>query len=351
MTSLSPEDTLRLNSLILLCDAIRIDEYKMLVVGLDKNKKERQIQLHPDGDHAKYLAAVRELLVAKVLGSMGGYPSYLKRWNRMGQVSLNNLQSLLKIGNIEAVIAVANSQNIPDDILPLVWWSATNTDECAEIALYLLKKPEVLAHPVKLEIADYLLEFLPFITQTNDLINTVNLLLQPNLIPEAIVEKLWKQGQRKTIFLVGFLERRANNLPFVGIKPLKVQAQNIEHLDHLNTEQGQLFLQTCALILKKINDETVLYRTLDALGNYCKHPLIKPSNDLKQLQTQTTKIMQNLSVFESEEKIQARLLLAGVNEALFVSQIAKHSLVGSVIRKKLKTTFEPIQSALTTLLS
>jgi hypothetical protein len=38
----------------------------------------------------------------------------------MGQVGSSNLKSLLKIGNIEAVVAVANSQNLNDEVLDLV---------------------------------------------------------------------------------------------------------------------------------------------------------------------------------------------------------------------------------------
>ena len=123
---LTPEDTLRLNVLISTCEAIRVDVYKLVVIGLTKDKKEQAISLNPDGDSSKYIQAVQKLLVSKVLGSMGGYPSYLKRWSRMGQVSSSNLGSLLKIGNIEAVVAVANSQNLDDEVLELVWWCATN---------------------------------------------------------------------------------------------------------------------------------------------------------------------------------------------------------------------------------
>jgi hypothetical protein len=126
---LTPEDTLRLNVLISTCVAIRVDVYKLVVVGLTADKREQTITLNPDIDSGKYIQAVQKLLVNQVLGSMGGYPSYLKRWSRMGQVSSNNLGSLLKIGNIEAVVAVANSQNLNDEVLDLVWWCATNTDQ------------------------------------------------------------------------------------------------------------------------------------------------------------------------------------------------------------------------------
>jgi len=91
---LTPEDTLRLNVLISTCVAIRVDVYKLVVVGLTEDKKEQTITLNPDIDSSKYIQAVQKLLVNQVLGSMGGYPSYLKRWSRMGQVSSNNLGSL-----------------------------------------------------------------------------------------------------------------------------------------------------------------------------------------------------------------------------------------------------------------
>jgi hypothetical protein len=43
---LTPEDTLRLNVLISTCVAIRIDIYKLVVVGLTENKKEQTITLN-----------------------------------------------------------------------------------------------------------------------------------------------------------------------------------------------------------------------------------------------------------------------------------------------------------------
>jgi hypothetical protein len=44
-------------------------------------------------------------------------------------------------------------------------------------------------------------------------IDTTNLLLQDDLISQTAKDRLWKQGQRKTAFLVGFIERMEGNLP------------------------------------------------------------------------------------------------------------------------------------------
>lgn len=346
---ISPEDTLRLNSLIALCYAIRIDEYKMCVFGLDKNKKEHKMTFNPNGDNTQYLAEIRRFLSAKVLGKMGGYPTYLKRWSRLGDVSLKNLQDLLKLGDVEAVIAVANNKHLPVDILPLVWWCATNTDEQAEIGRFLLAKNVVLSHPIKSDISQFLLEFLPFMTEDiNALMNTVYLLLQEDLVAEEIVEKLWQQGQGKVYFLVPFLECRAGKLPTVGTQFLP-QEQGIHGLEKISTKQGQLFLQTSALILKKINHEYVLYRALEALGQYCQHPMVKSHASIKALELEVEQVMAKLNPPNHQEKIYARLLLAGVSERLVVSEIARHALAGSAIRKKLVAIFTPIQKALTVL--
>ena len=339
---LTPEDTLRLNVLIATCVAIRIDVYKLVVVGLTADKQEQTITLNPSGDSAKYIQAVQKLLVSQVLGSMGGYPSYLKRWSRMGQVSSANLKSLLKIGNIEAVVAVANSKNLDAEVLDLVWWCATNTDQQAEIGRFLLTRDFVVKHEVGKNIAHYLLEFLPFTDDTSQLIDTTNLLLQDDLISQASKDRLWKQGQRKTAFLVGFIERMKDDLPNYDHTP--ALATDVEELECVNSEQGQIMLKTISHILKKINQEHVLYRTLEVLGNCMAHPMIQPLDQIESLQRQSDTVLATLG--STDEKIKARLLLAGVNERLAVSTISAHGLAGSAIRKKLAPVLTPIQDAL-----
>ncbi|KAA0443073.1 MAG: hypothetical protein FXV79_05200 [Candidatus Thioglobus sp.] len=340
---LTAEDTLKLNVLISTCVAIRIDVYKLAVIGLTAGKKEQTISLNPQHDSDKYIQAVQKLLVSKTLGSMGGYPSYLKRWSRMGQVNVGNLKSLLKIGNIEAVVAVANSQSLDDKVLDLVWWCATNTDQQAEIGRFLLTRDFVISHPIGKQIADYLLEFLPFTDDTNKLINTVNLLLQGDLISQQAKDKLWQQGQRQTAFLVGFIERDIGNL--LNNDGTIAINNTAKELECVNSEQMQILLKTIAIILKKINQQYVLYRTLEVLGSYLSHPMIQPFADIKQCQAQAQAVSQQLGLQENA-KVKARLLLAGVSEQLVVGTISAHNLVGSAIRKKLKNVLSPIQNAL-----
>ncbi|RUA05282.1 MAG: hypothetical protein DSY43_04925, partial [Gammaproteobacteria bacterium] len=338
---LTAEDTLKLNVLMATCEAIRVDVYKIIVVGLTADKKEQTIVLNPPGDSGKYIQAVQKLLVSQALGSMGGYPSYLKRWSRMGQVSSVNLKSLLKIGNIEAVVAVANAQSLNDEVLDLVWWCATNTDQQAEIGRFLLTRDFVVKHPVGKQIADYLLEFLPFTDDTTQLIDTTNLLLQDALISQEAKDRLWKQGQRKTAFLVGFIERDTDNLP--NNDHTIALDSDIKELECINSEQRQILLKTIITILKKINQEHVLYRTLEVLGSTLAHPMIQRSDDIKHCQTQAQQVLGSLGL--DNEKIKARLFLASIGEQLVVSTISAHSLAGSAIRKKLANVLMPIQDA------
>lgn len=261
----------------------------------------------------------------------------------MGQVSTQNLKDLLKIGNIEAVVAVANSSNLSEDVLDLVWWCSTNTDQQAEIGRFLLTREFVSKTEIGKEIAAYLLEFLPYTEDVEQQIDTANLVLQDGLIDQESVNKLWKQGQRKTSLLVGFIERLIGRLPNTENTP----EQNFTHPELINfkNEQSQIFLKTCSTILKKINQEYVLYRTLEALGNFMAHSNINPSSEIKDIQSQVEKHINN-NGFDNNPKIEARFLLAGVSEKLAVSTISAHGLMGSAIRKKLNHVLEPIQLAL-----
>jgi hypothetical protein len=342
---LEPEDILKLNVLIATSVAIRIDTYKLTVVGLNAQFKEQIIALKPSGDSEVYIKEVKKLLVTQVLGAMGGYPSYLKRWSRMGQVESSNLTSLLKLGEVEAVVAVSNSTNLDNDLLKLTWWCATNTDNQAEIGRFLLTKPFVLNTQTGREIAQYLLEFLPFVDDIEQLIDTTSLVLQEGLIEQKDKDRLWKQGQRKTAFLVGFVERMRGNLP----NEFNLKIPNYKHSDLqiINNQQSQLFLTTLGHILKKINQEYVLYRALEVLGQYMSHQDISMQNTIEKITNQVSDL--SLTANNEQDKLDARLLLAGVSEKLVVSTISAHNLTGSAIRKKLAHVLEPIQQALKTL--
>lgn len=307
---LSAEDNFKLNVLVSNSIAIRIDTYKMCVYGLTKDKKEQVLQLATENNHDKYISAVKDFLVNKVLGIMGGYPSYLKRWSRMGQVESKNLKELLMLGNVEAVIAVVNIKELKLEIVEMAWWCGINTDYQAEIGRYLLNKKLVVRSAVGKDIAQYLFEFIPFIENQTELMDSIFLLLNGDLLSEEQKQRLLKQGERKTVFLIGFLER--------GL---------IES-----------FAETALKVLKKINNETVLYRVLDEIGRYYQHPMAQTLDTIEALKQQAI----NINTTDSKE----RLFLAGVSEKLVVNEIASQNLAGSNIRKQLDYILTPIKEAL-----
>jgi hypothetical protein len=74
---------------------------------------------------------------------------------------------------------------------------------------------------------------------------------------------------------------------------------SIKELECINSEQGQIMLQTIHHILKKINQEHVLYRTLEVLGTYLSHPMVQRLADIEQCQTQAENILAQLGLMGS----------------------------------------------------
>ena len=121
---LTPEDALRINVLLASqIEAIRLDESRMTLFALSQ-KGEAKVKLNPNCRDDSYLRKVRETLSSHVLGSPGGYPVYLKRWTRMGQARDEVLESLLMLGEPEAVVAVVNATGITDELARRAWWAS-----------------------------------------------------------------------------------------------------------------------------------------------------------------------------------------------------------------------------------
>ena len=178
---LSPEDTLRLK--VLLANqpqAIRIDESTMKLHGLS-SRGEVQVRLRPNCREEQYIKAVKEMLSGHVLGSPGGYPVYLQRWTRMGQMRDGNLEQLLLLGEPEAVVAVACAPGLSDELARRAWWAM----EDAGNARRMLARPAIVGGDMGPVLARYLVEHLPFESEPEQQMDTVALVLQPGLIDMA----------------------------------------------------------------------------------------------------------------------------------------------------------------------
>ncbi len=281
--NLSPEDSLRLNVLLKQdLQAVRIDESKMVVFAITSNG-EASVALNPNCRDEPYLKQVRELFSSEVLGSPGGYPVYLKRWTRMGQARENDsLHSLLKLGEPEAVVAVVHAPGLTAELARLAWWAMPE----AENARCMLASPQVAAADIGRELAEFLIEYLPFETEPEAIFNSVRLVLQPGLVDEAVRQKLWQRATRKGSFYVGFLQAMPDDLPEIAaahsdyaavtsaLSPLLKNGNVVaKQLCRVMSPAGQAFLKTVINAMEKLADEAAAVALFEVMGGYFRTAL------------------------------------------------------------------------------
>lgn len=364
---LSQEDNLRLNVLLNQpLHAIRIDEGKMLVYGLTE-KGEAKIHLNPNCKDELYVRRVKELISSHVLGSPGGYPVFLKRWTRMGQARSESLESLLKLGEPEAVVAVVGASGITDEIARRAWWAMPNADN----ARRMLARQEVAQGAMGKVLAEFLIEFLPFEEEPRNMIESVRLVLQPGLIDEQTYHDLWKKGQRKNAYLVGFLFSTPGNLPqaatahpqfiYWQAKLSELSAQGNPLATLLLTllcEQGQAYLKTVDAVLSKPANQDVVVALFESFEEYFapSRPHTEKRRDIEQIiadaqqmsaSTQNCSFqaqLQNLyaEIPEAQPLIESLFVLSCCGEQLVAPIFARTDAVGSVMRRKLEPILSPL---------
>lgn len=357
---LSAEDSLRLNVLIANAEAIRIDENNMAVYGL-KGEREMKVTLNPTGRSEQYLQRVRELLSGQVLGSPGGYPVFLRRWTRMGQINNEDLDKLLMIGEPEAVVAVSRSRQLTDELARRAWWVAPY----AENARRMLENPVVVAGSMGPVLAEFLVEHLPFETEHQDMLDTVRLVLQPGLISAATRRKLWDSGRTRKTYRVGFLASRPDELPdpvaargdLADYRPrLESLAANQPYaalLLKLLDSTGQTFLEVAVDVLQKPADQDVVTALVNAIGNYFKaaRPAAPSLREIAAIDASVDALCGAAagplcallqSVPQLAAEIRAMVFLAHVDEAIITPIFAHTDAVGTVMRKKIEPVVTPI---------
>lgn len=373
MMNLSSEDSLRLNVLLKQeLQAVRIDESRMMVFALT-DKGEVTITLNPNCRDMPYLKQVRELLSNQVLGSPGGYPVYLKRWTRMGQQRENDsLYSLLKLGEPEAVVAVVHSPGLTPELARLAWWVMPE----AENARCMLDSPQVVQADIGRELARFLVEYLPFETESVAIFNTVRLVLQSGLLEDEARQKLWQRASRKGTFYVGFLQAMPDSLPLDMVAHVEheVTAENLSSLledDNavaallvkVLSANGQAFLKTVLNALDKLADEAAAVAVFDVLGNYFRtslpvgHPHAQAAgkNSVDAVAFATgfmdeadvhhpaiTEVLNALPA--SRDKLAAMVALSFAGEVLLDSFFSHSDAVGPLMRRKMKAWTEPLQT-------
>ncbi|MGD8569193.1 MAG: hypothetical protein PVJ39_13990 [Gammaproteobacteria bacterium] len=360
---LSNEDSLRLNVLLNQdLQAVRIDESKMVVHALT-GRGEAKVPLNPNCRDDKYLRSVREMLSTHALGSPGGYPVYLRRWTRMGEMREESLQGLLLLGEPEAIVAVANSPNLNEEVARRAWWAMPDAD----VARRMLNNPRIASSELGGELAAFLLEFLPFETEARHIVESVRLVLQPGLVDEDTVQGLWSRAGRKSAYYIGFLLASPARLPVTATanaaydelnEPLQVLANDNPYaakLLQLLSAEGQAFLSTVKNAMDKLSDQfvTVLflaavqnffrdidtspgakYRSFDEIDNYVQHVMNDATND---------KLRGVLDAAPmAQARVKSMLSLASVCECLVDPIFSQTDAVGSVMRKRLRPVTQPM---------
>jgi len=358
---LSPEDSLRLNVLLASKpQAIRIDESRMTVYGLTE-KGEAQVALNPTGRDEQYIKRVKELLSGHVLGSPGGYPIYLQRWTRMGQMRDESLEQLLLLGEPEAVVAAVCAKGLTDELARRAWWAM----EDSENARRMLTKQAVVEGEMGPVLAAYLVEHLAFETESEQMMVTVSLVLQPGLVDEAQRQDLWKRAQRKNAYYVGFLIALPDAIPETRpAHPLWQQYGDFllqrsaagDDLAALLARSldagGQAYLDTVLKVFKKPSTQDVVNTALDVVANYCAgaRPEGKADLTLEELLAEADAWLEQdanakaLAAQASEliGPLRALRVLSGLSYGVVRPVFRDSTAIGSLMRRKLEPVMGPL---------
>ncbi|MEJ2142967.1 MAG: hypothetical protein P8Y24_11540 [Gammaproteobacteria bacterium] len=371
---LSAEDSLRLNVLLNQdLQAVRIDDSKMIVYGLTE-KGEARVPLNPNCRDEQYIKRVKEAISSHVLGSPGGYPIFLRRWTRMGQARDESLDKLLQLGEPEAVVAVVHAPGLTDDQARRAWWCMPSSEN----ARRMLKNETVAKGNMGKELAEFLIEFLAFEEEARDVIESVRLVLQPDLVDEKTKEILWSKGQRKNAFLVGFLKTLPDELPETAsshkeaelfqtqLQMLAEKGNNFaKQLLRVLSPEGQAFLKTVKTVMKKPSSQDVVIALMEAIEDYFLAMRIseRPSHDINEIIEAAGQLCKNCenhskeiseileALPESESMVKAMLVLSWMGEKTLNPIFSKTDAIGSAMRRKLEPLFNPLNEQLDRLYS
>ncbi len=354
---LSSEDKLRLNVLLAQSlQAIRIDESRMQLYALSE-KGEANIALHANCKDEKYLKIVRQWLSTHVLGSPGGYPVFMRGWTRTGQARNNSLEKLLLLGEPEAVVAVVHANGLTNEIARRAWWCAPNSEN----ARCLLESSEVAQGSMGQELAQFLVEFIPFEESSRALMNTVRLVLQSNLITPETKLNIWKRGKRRNTFYVGFIKQCPESLPIDSqvhslLKEISQHSSSNPYLGKLASlfsAQGQATLEAIINVLKKPNDQDVAVEIFNTIGDYfstdkqqkfCWREVNELAKHTEEILNGSPEDINSITQRWTDAKpyIYAVIYLSMISETLLDPVFGISDAIGSVMRKRISHLTDPI---------
>jgi hypothetical protein len=339
---LNSEDELRINVLLANARAVRLDESHGTVYGLG-NDGELQFQLSSGGATPACVQAVRAYLSTQVLGSPRHFPTHLRRWSGLGQISNAPLDKLLMLGDPEAVFAVACSPRLSVDLAELAWWSLPEP----AIARALLANQDVVRAPLGSTLAAWLFEYLPFEESAEHLFESVSLLLRPGVLDPDAQRKLWDKGRRNRIYRAAYLATCPDKVPAPAVTRA-LTAEQAQSLETLATRG----IRSAALLLRAFSpDVQAFLAAADDVLTHATHPLEV---------TATFQAMEKtLACFAGVEpgghldgwrtELEALRTLGCVRESQLTTVLARSDAIGTVMRAQLKPIVEPLLISLKTI--
>jgi hypothetical protein len=350
--SLAPEDQLRLQVLLAQdLKAVRLDEANLTLVALTA-KGEARVPLHPKGRPERYLRLVQELLCGHALGSPGGYPVYLTRWTRHGQMESENLGKLLLIAEPEAVVAVVHSPQLTDELAEYAWWAMPTIEN----ARLMLRREAVARGRMGRVLADFLVEHLPFLQDDHAaILDTVAVLLSSGTLDDEQRAAIWRRGRRTNTYYVPFLQLVPQDLPEADARPRQQPAA--DRLARLAGQgnaaagsllwafsaQGQAFLAAAAEVLDRPETQEVVNRLFNALGAAFRPAGCAADAPLPGLEAARQACPDLAAEWAAIEA------LARVSEAQLTPIFARSSAIGSLMRRKIAPLVDPLQAHIRTL--
>jgi len=335
--ALSPEDQLRLNVLLAQAlRAVRIDEGRLELRALT-DQGEASMPLNPNCREDRYFRLLREVLSGHALGSPGGYPVYLSRWTRHGQMDGANLARLLLTGEPEAVVAVVHSPALTDEIAEAAWWAMPTIDN----ARLMLRRPVVAHGRMGRILSDFLVEHLPFLQDDHlGIMDTVAVLLHSTCLDEAGRAAIWHRGKRCNTHYVAFLEGAPDDLPAPG------DTQDGTFAGFLRatlSARGRLFAEAALDILTRPETQEVVSRTLNAIGRY-----YGAGRDAGLAREAADLLARAPHLAAAIEAVHA---LGVVDDSLTAPVFARSTAIGSLMRRRIEPHIAPLRGHLGALLA
>lgn len=369
---LSSEDSFCLNVMLAAgVQAVRIDNSNMTVLGLT-DKGEASVRLHPTCRHDQYLKLVKQTLAEHALDSPEGYPVYLRRWTRMGQLRDDNLARLLLTGEEEAIVAVVHAPGLTDEIARRAWWAMPTLEN----ARRMLEKESVAFGAMGKVLANFLVEHLPFEENPAAIMDTVRWLLHYDLVDEAAQLTLWNRGSETGAYLVGFLESRPDRLPKhmparADYAAISAQLQTLVDqgnafaatLLRLLSGPGQSFLAGCEGVMQRPGTHEIVTPFLNAIGAYFQNlaDQVSPAANIATLHSESAQFATGKTPLAPalqalldtapalQEDIRALLMLSRVSAEIAIPILRRTTAVNALLRTKLQPVFEPLMQQIRTL--